>query len=286
MSEVQGRFGRPGESRYRVLTQILRESIYSGEFEDQPLPTEVSLAEKYGLSRQTVRRAFQELVGEGLVYRVRGRGTFVRPRTTRYNRPFGSVDELLLLQIDTQFELTDPLSRIYNTEIASRLQQEFPDVWTLSFRRIHQGKTFCRTTVYLPMRIGSALADAPELTDPDCNTQTTVISLIQTHGVDIAEADQLITAMAANEALGATLGCPLGAPLLHIERTYFDLRGGAVELAISDFLPAYYQHRTRLGGRANPVLAVDPDRPGELIRDGDTSIRRADDARDQVRSDR
>lgn len=240
---------RPGESRYRVLTQLLRERVFRGEFEDRALPTEISLAEELGLSRQTVRRAFQELVGEGLVYRVQGSGTFVRPRETRYNRSFGSVDDLLQLQLDTTFELTEPLHRITDASPASRLRQDFPELWAIAFRRHHHDKAFCLTRVYLPLRIGAALADVAEFNNPNLVTGVTVISQIQNRGFDIAEAEQVITARAAGGDLSELLSTPVGSPLLHVERTYLDRRGEALELAVSDFLPGEYQHRTLLGRR-------------------------------------
>ncbi|MDF2652644.1 MAG: GntR family transcriptional regulator [Paenibacillus sp.] len=41
------------------------------------MPTENEIAERHGMSRQTVRQTFGELEQEGLIYRVQGRGTFV-----------------------------------------------------------------------------------------------------------------------------------------------------------------------------------------------------------------
>jgi DNA-binding transcriptional regulator YhcF (GntR family) len=41
------------------------------------LPTELELCERFGVSRMTARAGVKQLVDEGLLYRVRGRGTFV-----------------------------------------------------------------------------------------------------------------------------------------------------------------------------------------------------------------
>jgi GntR family transcriptional regulator, N-acetylglucosamine utilization regulator len=40
--------------------------------------SDASLAKRFGVSRITVRRAVDELVAEGVLYRIQGRGTFVR----------------------------------------------------------------------------------------------------------------------------------------------------------------------------------------------------------------
>ena len=43
------------------------------------MPTEIELAEQYGVGRITVRRAMAILESEGLVSVVHGRGTFAKP---------------------------------------------------------------------------------------------------------------------------------------------------------------------------------------------------------------
>lgn len=63
---------------YTQVENSLRQKIISGELEvGARLPTEQELCEQFGVSRITVRRAVQNLVDEGLIYRLRGRGTFV-----------------------------------------------------------------------------------------------------------------------------------------------------------------------------------------------------------------
>jgi regulatory GntR family protein len=50
--------------------------------EGDPL-SDAQLAERFGVSRITVRRAMDELVDAGILYRIQGRGTFVRQNKLR-----------------------------------------------------------------------------------------------------------------------------------------------------------------------------------------------------------
>jgi DNA-binding transcriptional regulator YhcF (GntR family) len=64
---------------FRQLADLLRDQIESGELgPGEPLPSELRLAQEYGISRTTVRQAIAQLRTEGLVTVERPRGTFVR----------------------------------------------------------------------------------------------------------------------------------------------------------------------------------------------------------------
>lgn len=64
------------EPAHRRIERHLRELIAAGAGRSEPLPTEVELAQRFGVSRMTVRQAFNTLVGAGLVVRYRSKGTF------------------------------------------------------------------------------------------------------------------------------------------------------------------------------------------------------------------
>ena len=56
----------------------LRADIDSGDLPPGArLPSEAEMAEQYGVSRDTIRRATAELAGAGLLVVLHGRGTFV-----------------------------------------------------------------------------------------------------------------------------------------------------------------------------------------------------------------
>ena len=56
------------EPVFRRVGSDLRSQVLNGQFPAEvALPTEAQIATRYSVSRQTVRRAFQDLVAEGLV---------------------------------------------------------------------------------------------------------------------------------------------------------------------------------------------------------------------------
>lgn len=236
------------ESTYTVVAREVRNRILHGDYADgRRLPTEAELAERHGVSRQTVRRAFQDLVAEGMVYRVPGRGTFVTRRDGAYLRQFGSIDDLMGLSVDTRMEVTVPLRRQVDVAAASRLRLPDDVVHSVTFRRSHDGTPFCLTTVSVPPPVGAVLASVPELAAAGASSEVTIIALLDARlPAPIAEADQSITVAPADPVTAAQLGCAAGDPLLRIDRLYSDTAGRPVELAISHFLPELYSYRTRL----------------------------------------
>ena len=64
---------------YQQLADSLRDKIYEREYAfGDKMPPERTLAEKFGISHLTVRKALAILEEEGLILRIQGKGTFVR----------------------------------------------------------------------------------------------------------------------------------------------------------------------------------------------------------------
>jgi DNA-binding GntR family transcriptional regulator len=233
---------------YQLLAKDLRAQILRGDFSGgRRLPTEAALAGEYQISRQTVRRAFMDLVAESLVYRVPGRGTFAQPDRRGYMRQVGSVDDLMGLSSDTAMRVIRPLTRKIDLVAAGRLRVASDIVYEMQFVRLHEGTPFCLTSVCLPQVAAKCLATVKELHTVAAESTLTLIALLDARlECPIAEAQQSITVESADGETAAALGCPVGHATLRVDRVYLDTNGDGVELATSYFLPEQYSYRISL----------------------------------------
>lgn len=99
------------------VEQVLRKLIATSEYKQgKPLPKEVELSNRFGVSRNTIRQATNKLEHEGLIIRKKGVGTFVTSHdlSTRLNNWHSFTLEMNekgvpfeTLQITTQWHKTD-----------------------------------------------------------------------------------------------------------------------------------------------------------------------------------
>ncbi|SDX70328.1 DNA-binding transcriptional regulator, LacI/PurR family [Paenibacillus sp. CF384] len=70
---------------YKFIVEDIKAKIGSGQLKDgDSIPTQIELAKLYETSEITSRRALSELVNEGLVVRIRGKGTFIQLRDLQH----------------------------------------------------------------------------------------------------------------------------------------------------------------------------------------------------------
>ena len=81
---------------YQQLKDILVDAIDSEKWKaNEKIPSENELSSIYGLSRMTVRSVLTDLVKEGLLYRVQGKGTFVAEKIVTVSPSYIGIREQL-----------------------------------------------------------------------------------------------------------------------------------------------------------------------------------------------
>lgn len=112
---------------YLQLKNSIKNAILSGELKDkEKLPTEESICNLFNISRPVVRQAYNELIKEGLIYRIQGKGSYVHKKLMISNlmytvngfangvSEFGLVPESFIIskEIDKQENLPFELQQL------------------------------------------------------------------------------------------------------------------------------------------------------------------------------
>ncbi len=104
--------------RYREIELAIRQRL-ARLTPGAELPSDAQLCEEFGVSRMTARHAMNRLAQEGLVFRVRGRGTFVgEPPTHR------RANSLLSFSNEMRRQGRKPTSRVLGRAIRAPTREE------------------------------------------------------------------------------------------------------------------------------------------------------------------
>ncbi|MBT1001734.1 GntR family transcriptional regulator [Paenarthrobacter sp. DKR-5] len=217
-------------SKHVQLRDILRAHIQANCPPGSIFPSERELSERFGLARMTVRQAIDALVGESVLERVVGLGTFVaRPK------------------VDLQVKLTS-----YSEEMQRRGM--VPAARVLSFEQIgatgllarelqlDEGQPVVRFRRLLladnePMSVDENFIPASRvpgiLDDPPPTSLYNVLS--ERYGLVMEWGEDMIEATAASPSIARLLNVEMGAPLLKIQRHAF------VSRAMVDYSVSFYR---------------------------------------------
>ena len=207
-----------------------------------PLPTERSLAVEFDTSRTTVRQALQELLVEGRLSRVQGRGTFVAKPKLAQTLQLTSYTE------DMRRQGLAPTSRLLSLEeieadtaVAERLgEPEGSPVLAIERLRMADGEPMALEQTHLSSRRFPDLAHHFEVHG------SLYAALAENYGVSPAEAEETIETALATPREADLLGTEVGLPMLLLSRHSFDEGGEPVEWVRSIYRGDRYKFVARL----------------------------------------
>ena len=219
---------------YHQLYVILRSSILRGQWQPgDMLPPESELIARYEVSRTTVRQVLDMLVNEGLIYRQRGRGTFVAHPTVEQ-----SLLRIISFTDDMRQRGCEPGTRVLLSalvpapgEIAAKLEvEEGAELARLDRLRLADGEPMSIEESYLVHRY------CPGVLEGDYTSTPLRETLDLKYGIRWSRAKQVIRAITATDRFADLLSITPGAALLHIERVSYSQQNTPVE-----FLCIYYR---------------------------------------------
>ncbi len=226
---------------YSRVKRALAERILSGIWAPgRLLPNEFQLAEEFGVSQGTVRKALDALAAEHLVERHQGRGTFVARHTsdTVHFRFFQLYDASGRIQPDSR-DLRIAVAEPGPRERAALELAAEDRVIQITRTRTREGQPIIDEQISLSEVIFADLLDRETIPN-------TLYDLYQTDfGITVARVEENLRAMPASERSARRLECAVGAPVLAIERVAFDYSSRPVEWRISHCLTeSIFYHNT------------------------------------------
>jgi GntR family transcriptional regulator len=227
---------------YQRLLHHLRDAIRNGAYPPEAqLPTESELIRDFGVGRQTVRRVFQILVAEGLVYRVRGRGTFVQPIERWPLQSLGTAEAVL--GEESFVEVLQQPVEISAPKVAERFGESVDELVTLTIRRCRDDRPFVHISLFFPVDVASCFLTSRGLEDLRADPSLTFVGLLARRWPDgVAHVQQKVFPVAVPIEVAAAIDCEPGEPVLRFERLYLDRNWRPIELAIDTFNPRRFTY--------------------------------------------
>jgi len=229
---------------YHQLKTILKSRILSREFKGNGrLPTEEDLCVQYNVSRVTVRQALSELMKDGLIYRDRGRGTFVTEGAELKQPELkGSIENLVRAAEGTRLKILSYNEILPPPEIAKMFRSgKSEKVFRLELVRYFSKGPLGYSFIYFPFGLGKMISQ------DELNEATEIITFVEEKLKTRAHrATQTFDVGLADKALAENLSVKPKTPLLLIKRNYHTRQGFIMFVAVTYFRPDLYKYEIEL----------------------------------------
>lgn len=239
---------------YQQLAARLRRQIADGVYRPgDRLPSEAELCQQFGVSRITVRAALDQLVDDGLLWRQRGKGTFVRAPLVEHEliRLTDFVEDMVVAGLRPASRITHLGEDPAPPEVAQHLVlTPHTPVVRLDRLRLADDAPIAFDITFLPLRYGRLLQRADL-------EQHTIYHILETqYQVPVVSGSFVIEAGKASTELAEALGVERGAAVLIIQRTSYT-EGDE---------PIYFQRRYYRADRVRYRVELQRGYPGERSR--------------------
>lgn len=207
---------------YYQIKQILLETIENGELKPGELvPTEKALCELHGVSKITVNKAIMELVNEGVLYREKGKGTFVSKPKEKHqlNQLKGFTEEMKEKGLNTDVKILSFHTREATKQIKLALNMKDTDnkIIEITRLRISDNSPVAIETAWIPYNL------FPDMTREMIEGKSLYSIFREKYGYYPKRAKQTVEPIMLNDYESMLLGRPSSSLALMFQRnTYIE----------------------------------------------------------------
>lgn len=219
---------------YFQLKEILKEKIETGELKPGDLlPSERELKEKYEISRPTIRQALNELVNDGLVYREKGKGTFVAKPEINY----GFIQKFTTFYDDMEEKGFNTKTRIIKIEVVSGLNalasilniEEDDKVIVINRLRFINGEPIVSVINHIPYDL------CPALLDDDLKDKSLYRIMADKYNIVPYRAQITLEPIVAEKFDSKLLGIKVGSPMQLMKNITYTKENVVMDYFVSRF---------------------------------------------------
>ncbi|MBW7885529.1 MAG: GntR family transcriptional regulator [Caldilineaceae bacterium] len=207
----------------QIRSQIDARVLEPGEL----LPSEAELCNIFGVSRTVVRQALQELEYEGLIYRRRGKGSFVaEPKV--YEHLVQKLTGFHQDMVEQGHEVVNRvlrLERVPASAEVARFLELAPESQVIVVERLRlvDGKAINFSVSFVPF------ARCPQLLEADLTRQSLYAFLEQASGQRIMRGRRTIEAILPQQSIADLLETEVESPVFKITNTCYLADGTPIE---------------------------------------------------------
>ncbi|MET4095571.1 GntR family transcriptional regulator [Arthrobacter sp. UYCu712] len=233
-----------GELKHVWVRKQIQDLVASSLRPGDALVGERQLEEQFGVSRITVRRAISDLVQDGALVRIKGKGTFVSHGLVRSTLHLASFNE------DMRAAGFEPSTRVITTVTAMPPTAAAEHLQLAAGQEAYQVRRL-RLANGAPVSVDDSWLPSDLLPDLLAGDLTgSLYGVLAAFGHPVQHVEQTVEAAAAPEETAALLDIAPGAPVLLFRRRSFtgpDDPGTPIEYSISTYRSDRYQVSMRLG---------------------------------------
>jgi len=231
---------------YMHVSDFILDQILGGKWPiGSLLPSEDKLISQFNVSRNTIRKALDNLENNGYIHRLRGRGTFIS--STKLNQPLIKLtsfsEDVIALGMTPDHKNICIEQQFASDFVAEKLQiPKGSEILFMCRLLLANNKPYSVTREYLPLKILN-LYDI-NITYKSIGNGS-LYKYLEDHNLKITEGNIIIRAGRVSKEDRLLLDCSLGSPVLISERVSFS-GSTVIEYSLGVGHPDHHQWNAKL----------------------------------------